>query len=296
MKKVVVCLKGGLGNQLFQYAAGRRLAYVNNAELMIDTSYFKRDFVYKRKYLLDNFKINAKRYTFFERLGPFEKYARFAFRKLSRLLPFEKRVYIEQEKLDFDPRLLNLKIKKILYLDGYWQSENYFKDIEDIIRSELQIKFLPTDHVNREMVKKIRNCNSVAIHVRFFDKVGKRENRNNNLSKEYYIRAIKYIESKISNVHYFIFSDIPEKVLSYIVFPKEKITLVDHNKEEENSYIDLWLMSQCKHFIIANSTFSWWGAWLSKNKGKIVIAPKFQKIGIGAWGFRGLIPEEWIAL
>lgn len=291
MKKVVLCLKGGLGNQLFQYAAGRRLAYVNKAELMIDTTYFRRDFVYKRKYLLDNFKINARKYTFFEKLGLFEKYVRFAFRKLSRLLPFEKRFYIEQENLDFDPRLLNLKIKNILFLDGYWQSENYFKDIENIIKAELQLKTLPADQLNLRIAEKIRSCNSVAIHIRFFGK-----GENNNLHKDYYVRAIKYIESQIQNVHYFIFSDSPEDVPLYITLPKERITLVNHNKGEENSYIDLWLMSQCKYFIIANSTFSWWGAWLSEHKNKIVIAPDLKKSGVGAWGFEGLIPKGWIII
>ena len=78
--------------------------------------------------------------------------------------------------------------------------------------------------------------------------------------------------------------------------PGDKVTCVSHNRGDENAHADLWLMSQCKHFIIANSTFSWWGAWLAKHQGKIVIAPNVQVSGMTAWGFRGLLPEEWMQI
>ena len=292
MDRVIISLKGGLGNQLFQYATGRRLAHKNNAVFMIDTSYFKRDLTYKRKYLLDKFMIDEKRFKLFERLGLFEKHVRFILKKISKKLPFEKRFYIEEEKLGFDFRLLNKKVNKILFLDGYWQSENYFKDIEDLIKMEFQLKIIPEDPYNQQIMKKINNCNSVCIHIRFFDKSGVVDSA----LKNYYLNAIKYIKNQVSDPYYFIFSDVPERAFDYLPFIKGKMEVVYNNKGEENSYKDLWLMSQCQHFIISNSTFSWWAAWLAKNKNKIVIAPKIKREGVGAWGFDGLIPKEWILL
>ncbi len=75
--------------------------------------------------------------------------------------------------------------------------------------------------------------------------------------------------------------------------PDDQVTCVDHNQGEDQAYADLWLMTQCKHFIIANSTFSWWGAWLANFKSRIVIAPNIKISGLSAWGFVGLIPDDW---
>jgi hypothetical protein len=98
------------------------------------------------------------------------------------------------------------------------------------------------------------------------------------------------------DAHYFVFSDQPAAARAFIPLPDDRITLVSHNQGQENAYADLWLMTQCKHFIIANSTFSWWGAWLTESPGKMVITPGFKIIGDGrvtSWGFEGLIPSSW---
>jgi hypothetical protein len=292
-KKVIVRVFGGIGNQLFCYAAARRLAYVNDAELVIDhVSGFTYDKKYRRIYQLDHFHIPARKATPAERFEPFSRFRRFIIKRINRFLPFEKRKYICEETFDFDPRLLNLQVNGTVYLEGYWQSEKYFKDIEPIIREDLRIK-PPLDNLNQEMAKKIRECLAVAIHIRFFDKPG--EKSENNLPSSYYKEAIDYMESRFQNPHYFIFSDYPESARELIPLPDSQITLITHNKGEENAYADLWLMSQCKHFIIANSTFSWWGAWLSDNKEKIVIAPKMNS-NAGAWRDKGFFPEEWVLL
>src|SRR3979490_2538771 len=130
MSTLVARVLGGLGNQLFCYAAARRLALVNDAELVIDdVTGFARDRQYRRQYALDHFTIPVRKATPQERLEPFERYRRGMMKWLSRRQPFAERSYVEQEGVDFDERLLALKIKGTLYLEGLWQGESYFKDV-----------------------------------------------------------------------------------------------------------------------------------------------------------------------
>lgn len=294
MNKIIVRIKGGLGNQLFCYAAARRLALANNVELVIDhVTGFVRDRKYQRQYMLDRFSIPVRRATYAERLEPLERYRRALLKWQSRNRPFHQRRYIEQEGRDFDERLLHLKIRGFVYLDGYWQSESYFKDIEQIIREDLRIR-PPGDLLNTRMAQSIRNCNAVAIHVRWFDPPS--DTGTHNLIADYYHRAISYIQTNTSAPHYFLFSDDPKSAAAKLHLSSESLTCVSHNDGTENAYADLWLMSLCRHFIIANSTFSWWGAWLGSDREKIVIAPDVNIQGITAWGFKGLIPSQWVRL
>ncbi len=295
-KKVIVIIKGGLGNQLFCYAAARRLAWFNNAELIIDhVSGFIRDKKYYRKYMLDHFNIKARKAIPAERLEPFERYRKCIIRRMSKRIPFEKRRYIEQEGMDLDRRLLNLSINGEVYLDGYWQSELYFNDIEELIRDDLCIT-PPKDLVNTSLAVNIRNCMSVAIHVRFFNQKEKNELILYNMQADYYLRAISLMEKTVKSPLYFVFSDQPEAAKALLTLPQERVIFINHNNSDDNAYADLWLMSQCKNFIIANSTFSWWGAWLSNYKCKVVIAPQVILSGITAWGFEGLLPDSWEVL
>lgn len=293
--KIIVRIFGGIGNQLFCYAAARRLALKNNAELVIDcTSGFVRDHTYNRKYQLGNFNIQSRQATATELFEPFSRLRRFFKREWNKRLPFEQRSYIFQVDIDFDPRLLYIKPKGTVCLEGYWQSENYFKDVADILHLDLKIK-PPADHENKVMASKIHNCMAVAVHVRFFDEP--QEPNFNNAPNDYYNRAIEKMEELISGAHYFIFSDKPELARARIPLPDSRVTLVSHNLGDEYAYADLWLMTQCKHFIIANSTFSWWGAWLATNAFKKIIAPGFEmRQGKMWWGFKGLLPDEWIKL
>jgi hypothetical protein len=296
MFKVVVRIKGGLGNQLFQYAAARRLALANNAELVVDDiTGFTRESKYNRKYMLDKFRIKARKATPRERLEPFERFRRGFSKFIAQQRSFHLRRYVEQESIDFDPRLLEYRVKGIAYLDGLWQSEKYFKDIEETIREDLIIKS-PTDRANLEIAKQIKSCNAVAIHIRWFDKPDSKESENN-IKRSYYKRAVEEIMNKITEPYYFLFSDQPDAARQMLNIPKNRITNVSHNRGDENAFADLWLMSQCKHFIIANSTFSWWGAWLSDSASKIVICPKQKSFeGKQGWGFFGLIPDMWLCL
>jgi hypothetical protein len=293
--KIIAHLFGGLGNQLFIYAAARRLALVNGTEVVLDdVSGFHHDVFYQRQYQLDHFSIPCRKATAAERLEPFGRLRRKVLRSWNQRKPFEERAYLLQEGIDFDPRLLHVKPRGTVYLEGYWQSEKYFKAVEATIRQDLAIK-PPTDAVNLAMAEQIRSCTAVALHVRFFDEP--HAEGINNTTGDYYSRAIETMERLVPAAHYFIFSDQPEAACSRIPLPDARVTLVSHNQGDEHAYADLWLMTLCQHFVIANSTFSWWGGWLASNPSKQVIAPRFEmREGKMSWGFDGLLPDQWIKL
>lgn len=295
MTKIVVRIIGGLGNQLFCYAAARRLALVNNAELVLDdVSGFVCDHAYQRHYQLDHFNIPCRKATSAELLKPLPRVRRYLKRAMNRRRLFEDRSYIQQEVIDFDPRLLAVKPRGTVYLEGYWQSERYFKDVESTIREEFRI-IPPKDIINAAMAERIRSCLSVAVHVRFFE--APNEQGGNNAPSDYYAHAVAKMETLVPDAHYFVFSDQPAVGRTRIPMPDNRITLVSHNQGDKNAYADLWLMTQCQHFIIANSTFSWWGAWLADHAQKQVIAPGFEmREGKMWWGFEGLLPMEWMKI
>lgn len=293
--KVIPRIFGGLGNQLFCYAAARRMALATGSELVIDdVSGFANDKVYQRFSQLDHFHIPCRKATAPERMEPFARVRRYLKRKINAQRAFEHRTYIQQAGMNFEARLLNVEPQGSLYLEGYWQGEGYFKDIEPVLREDLQIK-PPTDVRNLELARRVRTCIAVAVHVRFFDMPG--SEGVTNAPGDYYARAIARMEVLVPRAHYFIFSDQPDSARACIPLPDDRVTCVSHNQGDAHAYADLWLMTQCRHFIIANSTFSWWGAWLSVFPGKHVIAPGYKKLeGKAWWGFDGLLPPEWIKL
>lgn len=298
--KIIPRIFGGLGNQLFCYAAARRLAHVLNAELVIDDfSGFAYDADFQRCYQLDHFSIPCRKATAAERLEPFGRVRRMLKRTLNRRRSFVNRHYIQQEGIDFDPRLLQVKIHGTVYLEGYWQSEGYFIDVEPLIREDLRIK-PPADAYNQRTAERMAKSLAVAVHVRFFDDPvdgNATDTFSNNAPGSYYTRAIRGIEHRMEGAHYFVFSDHPQAARACIPLPDERVTLVSHNHGDDMAYADLWLMTHCQHFIIANSTFSWWGAWLAKSPDKVIIAPGYEKRdGKMSWGFLGLLPNEWIKL
>jgi len=295
MPKVITRIFGGLGNQLFCYAAARRLAIVNNFDLVIDdVSGFAYDKKYQRHCQLDHFNISCRRATSAERMEPFSHFRRRFMRVINQRRRFDQRNYITQEGMEFFPSLISFEPKTDVYLEGYWQSEQYFNDIETDIRQELTI-IPPGDIRNIALASDINSKVSVAVHVRFFDEAN--DLRKVNSPVDYYTRAIAAMENLVPNAHYFIFSDRPDAARARIPLKDDRITLVSHNRGDVTAYADLWLMTQCQHFIIANSTFSWWGAWLCNNKQKKVIAPAFKIIdGEGCWGFDGLLPTSWIKI
>jgi len=271
---IIVKLLGGLGNQLFQYAAGRRLSYKHNAVLKIDNSYFEKD--KSRAYNLSAFNVKEEFATSEE------------IKYLSR-----NNIIIEKH-FHFEPRILSLPDN--VYMVGHWQSEKYFKDIEPIIRQELTVR-IPQTGKNKEIATKIQSTQSVSLHIRRRDFVyyPQHSKYHGVCSLKYYQRCVSYIAKHVSLAHFFIFSDdiFWAKEHLYLPFP---MTFVEHNDDSAN-YEDLRLMSQCKHHIVANSTFSWWGAWLNANMNKIVCVPKKWFKG---WrpnrNTKDLFPQSWIII
>jgi hypothetical protein len=288
--KVIARIRGGLGNQLFCYAAARRLAVANSAELVIDdVTGFVRDHTYRRKYALDVFNIPARKATPAERMEPFERARRAIAKFVASRNAFDDRRYIVEEGQDFDQKLVGLKLRNGVYLDGLWQSEGYFKDIEDTIRRDLSFK-APTDNANQSMAARMQAPDAVSMHIRWFD-AGQGDGTNN-MTGLYYRKAIERMDSITPTARYFVFSDRPKNLGGMLGLPESRFTVMSHNQGDANAYADMWLMSKCAKHIIANSTFSWWGAWLSDSPTKRVICPSPDSAKTN-WNFKGLLPDGW---
>ncbi|MEI6528802.1 MAG: alpha-1,2-fucosyltransferase [Candidatus Falkowbacteria bacterium] len=274
---ISVKVSGGLGNQMFQYAIGRNLAEKNNTQLKLDitallNSLPKKDFSF-REFGLDVFQVKYK-FNICSRLALATglKNIFFIMNKVGLIFRNKIRpIIVEKGQFNFEEKVLDLKDE--LYLDGYWQNERYFLEISDIIRQEFLLKN-SLDGWASNWQKQINSVNSVAIHIRRGDYV------NLGLSEicglDYYERAIELIKSKIENPEFFIFSDDPKWASDN--FSGDNIHIVS-SIENKSAAIEMYLMSACAHQIIANSSFSWWGAWLNKNINKIVIAPSKWTIG-----------------
>ena len=301
-KKLITRIKGGLGNQLFCYAAAKRLAIVNDAELVIDNvSGFLYDKNFQRTYQLDHFSISDRKANLDERLEPFSRLRRFFWQRFSEHQPIEKKRYIIQRGVSFDPEILSLKLQNgTTYFDGFAQSENYFSDIEEIIKSTFKIT-APIDIINQSLINEVMTSNNpIAVHFRWYDQDNL--SSSNNIPFDYYKLAVNLILSKVDNPHFFIFSDRPDFVKNKLdaLLSKSNVTYVSNNSSDDMVYADFWLMSKCKHFIAANSTFSWWAAWLGEKKGhSIIITPKISidpDRNPTAWGFDMLVPDRWLIL
>lgn len=198
------------------------------------------------------------------------------------------RYYYCKSPLYFDPNIF--KDKGNTYYWGYWQNERYFSNISDQIRSDFTFRNRFSEK-NVWIKDMINSTNSVSIHIRRGDYVD-HPRHGGICDTEYYHKAIKYIDTKILTATYFVFSND-------IAWCKNNLDIancyyIDWNKGEE-SYIDMQLMSLCQHNIIANSSFSWWGAWLNNNSHKIVISPS-RWFNEGAHDINDIIPNSWICL
>ena len=284
---IIVKLNGGLGNQLFQYSLGRKLSLKNNDVFKLDLSDFTAD--NPRSYSLGEFNI-IENFASDEDINKIKKSG--VWKLVDKLKPYCKRSAIKYKGYDFDPNIL--KLSGNFYLDGYWQSEKYFQDIKNIIRKEVTLKN-PIENKYADLISQIKNTNSVSIHIRRGDYITNKKFSKvyNLLDEKYYQKAVKFIAEKISDPHFFIFSDNINWVKQNLNIPYLKTFVSGDN--ETKDYEELILMSLCQHNIIANSSFSWWGAWLNKNADKIVISPdKWFNDKIG--NAKDLIPENWIKL
>lgn len=238
---IIVKIRGGLGNQMSQYAAGRVLSSLIGVELAIDDSWFVSTKANDRSYLLDNFNIKAKHIM---------------------QLPDNYRKFSEKSHILFQPDFFTVKDNTVL--EGSWLSEKYFKDKASIIRQDFTLKNINMDYLG------IFNNNSVSVHIRRTDKVN--HDFHLLLPLSYYNKALQFMNDQFDNLVFYIFSDDIEWAKANLRISQKHYFVNYHGFKD--CYKDLYLMSLCNHNIISNSSFSWWGAWLNTNLGKQVISPK----------------------
>ena len=278
---IIVYFTQQLGNQMFQYALGKRLE-MSGKDVRFYSGYYdghpEHDFALPRLFGL---KIKEASQNEVQSLLDASR------RPINRALRilFGKRLIIHE--MTNGPEAFKSSILRINrgVFNGYWQSEKYFSPIADIIRRDFM--FPEPSQRNRELADEMSMCTSVSVHVRRGDYLGQYPL----LTEGYYAPAMSYFTENFDNVHFYVFSNDILWCRDHL--KAEIITFVDWNTGLD-SPADMWLMTQCKHNIIANSTFSWWGAWLNQNKGKQVVAPK-------TWDFNfnknpDIYCPEWIIL
>ncbi len=297
---VVVTLFGGLGNQLFQYAMGRALSLRTNQPLILDLTWFDRlkyessGTTTARRYALGHFNLEVKTQSVGLPIVSLNGLVGRILRRCIRSLPRRHmgyRVYIER-RFGFD--LDAFSLHGAIWLDGYWQSYKYFEEISSLLRNELS-SLNKLSQYSQRLLDNIARCDAICLHIRRGDYITnqKAAAKHGLCNMDYYKRGLEHILFGLKNPHCFIFSDEPDWARSNLQLPVSS-TVVDIN-DSYSAHEDLWLMSACTHFVIANSSLSWWGAWLSTAPNKIVVAPK-------AWFLDSridtsdLIPAEWIRL
>lgn len=285
---------GGLGNQMFQYAAARALSIRYQVPLKLDVRGFDNYSLHQGFELQRVFTAPITLATDEEmhrtlgwQLNPI----------LRRIAAFPAMKFMRRKSLVVEPYFnywpgIN-DVPPECYLVGYWQSEHYFSSAEDSIRGDFTFRETLSGH-NSELVELIAACNAVSLHIRRGDYVthAKSSSIHGACSLDYYHDAISHISKHVSSPRIFIFSDDMEWVRGnlHLDFP---CVFIDHNRGGD-SYRDMQLMSLCRHHIIANSSFSWWGAWLNPRPDKIVVAP--ERWFIGDLNASDLIPQTWVKI
>ena len=279
----IVKFQGGLGNQMFQYALYRKFQSMGY-DTYADLYHYRQKKYETRPLQLSVFGIDlreADRADVIQLSGNEDRWFDIVWLK-----HIGKKTYYREKDISYKEEIWKMTNG---YFHGFWQSEKYFYDIEDILRNEFVLSdTVQFDLVNRQMQLKIKeDQKAVSVHIRRGDYL---ENPmyGGICTKEYYKKAIDYIKQRVENAKFYLFSnDMP-----YVQdrFRGEEFVYVENNSEDKG-YIDLYLMSLCKHHIIANSSFSWWGAWLNAAKSKIVVAPSIWLTNAPA---RDVVPDTWI--
>ncbi|GFO64357.1 alpha-1,2-fucosyltransferase [Geomonas paludis] len=269
---IAVRLMGGLGNQMFQYAAGRSLALRLGVELKLDLSFLEGDQSGNtpRSYALDGLSIAAGKATPWE-IAVLTGTAPGLVQGVAARLVHRARgcVAFREKHFQVVPEFFSLPDN--VHLLGYWQSERYFAGHRDVIRKEFAVKGDLAGR-NLEMAAEIGKANAVSLHVRRGDYAADPTTRalHQVCDAGYYRAAEDVIAREVDNPHFFVFSDDPEWARENLEL-RHPATYVGHNGAHPHE--DLRLMSLCRHHVIANSSFSWWGAWLATNRGQVVVAP-----------------------
>jgi hypothetical protein len=297
---IILRLRGGLGNQLFQYASARALAEHHGTQLKLDLYYYKKHPY--RKFELDRFAVPID-------IASREEVHRFTgSNPIQRYLNKRENYYscpkvFAQPHYHYYPDWLNLPDD--LYLSGYFQSEKYFSTIQDKIR-QWYVPSKQLDDRNTTLLNEMKTKESVSLHVRRGDYTAASFNSFfGTLPDDYYRRAVAHINQQIKAPAFYIFSDDIAWCKTNLKVGDSPV-FVEHNRGDD-SFKDVLLMSGCKHNVIANSSFSWWGAWLNDNPSKTVVAPakwfnqsyytgKGNVYPTRYYNTSDLIPSNWLRL
>lgn len=289
---IIVKIRGGLGNQLFQYATGLSLASKKNVPLKLDLFGIEKNPV--RDFLLNYFNIPYVKATQEEiekvalsRAKTFDEKMEVVIRGR---LPYYLHRVVNEKFNDFDQKLFFAP--KDCYLSGYWQSEKYFVMIRDILLQQITLKN-PISSNLEKTIQEIKTSNSISLHIRRGDLITDPQTNKDFgvLPLEYYQKAMSLLNSQVSVPHYFIFSDDLDWAKDNLKIPVSA-TFVEHSSIDNEEII---CMKECHHHIIANSSFSWWGAWLGTSSDQINIAPKNWFANPKINPLR-ICPETWLRI
>lgn len=289
---IIVQLQGGLGNQLFQYATARALAHQHQIPLLLDQSWFTKtyDDVTPRELLLPT--LNTKG-ALISLDSPPKRPKRIR-RILQKLWPINPYVYFEQNPYYFDSSLLKVPTFKTqnLYLMGYWQSYRYFESIKKILQSEVSPKS-PLDAHYQNYLNQIKASNSAMIHVRRGDYVhlASAAEVHGFIGLDYYQQGMEALLHKNPETQFFVFSDDLDWVRSNLPY-QDKITFIKSLEKSDAVIQELELMTHCQNHLIANSSLSWWAAWLAKSVNNTVICPSRWTNDL-AKSWDDLLPANW---
>jgi len=288
---IIIRLKGGMGNQIFQYALGLKLASLLNTELRIDLSSLldrsKGDFVY-RDYDLSIFQIPD---NFLNAPGFLKTIYRpklSLVTKLFRQYLDRGRTHIKEKHFHFQPEILAAPQANAIY-EGWFQSYRYFAGMEEVLRKQLVFKnpILPK---SKELLQRIKSTNAICLNVRRTDFL--KVDALNTTSLDYFLTSAKHMATLVDQPSFFIFSDDIDWCKENILLD-HPVEIVDHQHKGEKFGNYMQLMIACQHYIIPNSSFAWWAVWLNQNPDRKVIAPKnwFNDKNIDT---SDLVPPDWI--
>jgi hypothetical protein len=316
-------VSGGLGNQMFQYASARRLAGQGDGVMLADLYFLGLHLQPPRRHRLDKFRVRSSVVPWHHvwRYSPIEFVTRVTRRQFSaptakRLLsaaarrgmesacryrfheyqpgqpkpPLKKGKVVSERHFHFDPEMLSLSGDNLLV--GYWQTEKYFGDIAPQLRAEFQVK-TPQQGQDEIVAAHMRRTESVSLHVRRGDKATAKDF--NGSSAEYCRHAVAWFRERLSSPVFFVFTDDWDWVRQHLPAAPDMVH-VCHNGDDED-YEDLRLMSQCRHHIIAPSSFSWWGAWLNPSPEKLVVSPPHHRwLNFRNCDTSDVVPNSWVQL
>ena len=285
-------LQGGLGNQMFQYAIARALSERYQVAFTLNRTWFDtpQECATPRQLQLDLLKIKDIQFT----SEPFPVKPNKLQRMLQNIMPIGSLIYYQKNAFDFDPKILNIKRihRRNLYLSGYWQGYSYIKSIRIALQQEFQT-VSTISNAYQAHLQEISSTESVMVHIRRGDYVHSLAAAKIHGARplSYYLKAIQELVAKKPNAHFYIFSDdlpwakqaLPESI---------RKTFIENAPSSDAAAQELQLMFACKHHIIANSSLSWWGAWLKQDLNGLVYTPD-RWINDHTLELSNLLPSEW---